>query len=170
MMFANDVILLGEATKEQAQIIKSCLQEFCEASGQRVSQEKSRIYFSPNTNAAATVEVCNTLGIPKTEDLGRYLGVPTINGRVTKATFGAVVERVENRLAGWRVKCLSLAGRITLIQSTITTIPAYVMQSARLPRSVCDVLDKRIRRFLWGGTTMKRKPHLVKWDTVIKEK
>lgn len=96
MMFADDVILLGEANKEQAQTIKICLQEFCEASGQKVSMEKSRIYFSPNTNEAVVAEVCNTLGISKTDDLGRYLGVPTINGRITKATFRGVIDRAKN--------------------------------------------------------------------------
>jgi len=95
-MFVDDVILLGEATKEQAQAVKRCLQEFCEASGQKVSQEKSRIYFSPNTNEAVVAEVCNTLGISKTDDLGRYLGVPTINGRITKATFRGVIDRAKN--------------------------------------------------------------------------
>jgi len=84
--------------------------------------------------------------------------------------FQTVITRVENQLAGWKAKCLSLAGRITLIKSTISAIPAYAMQSAHLPRSVCDDLDKRIRRFLWGGTAMERKPHLVAWDTIIKEK
>ena len=95
-MFADDVILLGKATNEQAQVVKMCLQKFCEASGQKVSQEKSRIYFSPNINGAMVAEICNTLGVPKTNDLGRYLGVPTINGRITKATFRGVIDRAKN--------------------------------------------------------------------------
>jgi len=57
-----------------------------------------------------------------------------------------------------------------MIQSTIAVIPAYVMQSACLPHSVCDDLDKQIRRFLLGGTAVERKPHLVAWDIVMKEK
>jgi len=44
------------------------------------------------------------------------------------------------------------------------------MQSTRLPRSLCDDLDKRMRRFLWGGNELHRKPYLVSWDTVTKEK
>jgi len=44
------------------------------------------------------------------------------------------------------------------------------MQSARLPRSVCDELDRKIRRFLWGGTAMQRKVHLIAWDVVTKDK
>ena len=95
-------------------------------------------------------EVCNVMTMQHTDDFGRYLGVPAVNSRVTKGLFQPMVTRVENRLVGWRAKCLSLAGRITLIKSTIIAIPAYVMQSMRLPRSVCDDLDRRIRRFLWG--------------------
>jgi len=85
------------------------------------------VYFSLNTNAAAIVEVCNVLNIQQTENFGRYLGVPTITGRVTKSTYQSILDKVANRLAGWKTKCLSLAGRTTLIQSTIAAIPAYVM-------------------------------------------
>ena len=117
LMFADDVVLFGEASVEQARVVKNCLHIFCEAYGQRVSSQKSSVYFSPNTNSAVVAEVCNILDIQQTEDLSRYLGVPTITGRVTKATFQGVIDKVDKRLAGWKTKCLSLAGRATLIQS-----------------------------------------------------
>jgi len=112
---------------------------------------KSSIYFSSNTNEAIIAEICNTMEMQQTEDLGCYLGVPTINRRVTKAMFHYVLARFEQRLVGWKSKCLSLAGRITMIKSTITAIAAYVMQLVRLPMLVCDYLDKQVRRFLCGG-------------------
>ena len=105
-----------------------------------------------------------------TGDLGKYLGIPTINGRVNKATFQEVVQRVDNRLAGWKLKCLPLAGRAALISSMISTIPAYVMQTAWLSRSIYDELDRKTRRFLWKGTSRERKTHLVAWDMVTKPK
>ena len=151
LLFADDLILFAEASIEQSHFVKDCLDRFCEASGQKGNASKSRIYFSPNTCEQSRESVCEVLGMSSTEDLGRYLGVPTINGRITKATYRHVVERVERRLAGWKTKCLSLAGRITLIQSTISSIPAYTMQTAKLPRSTCDELDRKTRRFLWGG-------------------
>jgi len=165
-MFADDVVLFGEATAEQARTIQQCLHDFCGASGQKISYQKSSVFFSPNTNAAVVTEVCNILDVQQTKDFGRYLGVSTINGRVTKAIFQDVIDKVDKRLAGWKIKRLFLAGRATLVQATITAIPAYVMQSARLPRSVCDALDRRIRRFLWGGTELKRKVHLIAWVVV----
>ncbi|KAJ8431324.1 hypothetical protein Cgig2_013540 [Carnegiea gigantea] len=81
-----------------------------------------------------------------------------------------VLARVDRKLAGWKAKCLFLVGRVTLIQATITAIPVYTMQTARIPRSVCDELDRRIRRFLWRGATLERKPHLVAWEIMTKEK
>jgi len=151
-------------------VIKNCLVEFCNWSGQRVNTHKSSVYFSPNTNEAVMAEICNTLDCPRTDDFGSYLGVPTINGRVKCVTYQSVISKVDKRLAGWKAKCLSLAGRVTLIQSTITAIPAYVMQTAKLPRSLCDELDGKIRRFLWGGSMMQRKPHLVAWEVSRKRR
>jgi len=80
LIFADDVVLFGEASVEQAQNIMDCLRLFCAASGQKISSQKSNVYFSPNTNVAVSAEVCNVLGIAQTEEFGRYLGVPTSKG------------------------------------------------------------------------------------------
>ena len=47
-----------------------------------------------------------------------------------------------------------MAGRATPVQSTISTIPSYAMQSARLPRSLCDEIDRKARRFLWRALSI----------------
>jgi len=169
-MFADDIVLFGEASKDQARIIQECIQQFCALSGQKVSAAKSSIFFSPNTTEDNMVEVCNILNIQRTKDFGKYLGVPTINGRVSKAMYQGVVTRVDQKLAGWKTRCLSLAGRATLIKAAVEAIPAYTMQTSRIPRSICDELDRKIRRFLWGASEKERKIHLVAWKVVTAEK
>jgi len=169
LMSADDVVLFGEASKAQAIVAQASLNEFCEASGQKLNVQKSSVYFSPNTNESTMAEICNTLAIQRTKDFGCYLGVLTMNGRMTKATFQDVITRLDKKLAGWKAKCLSLAGRTTLIQAAINAIPAYSVQSTRIARSVCDEIDRKIRRFLWGGTNLERKTHLVAWDVVTRE-
>jgi len=42
------------------------------------------------------------------------------------------------------------------------------MQTTKLPRSLCDYIDRKIRRFLWGGTANIRKIHLAHWNIVTK--
>lgn len=59
-------------------------------------------------------------------------------------------------------------GRITLAKSTVTTLASYTMQTAKLPRNVCDTIDKKTRRFVWGGDEEKRKIHLLSWECLQK--
>lgn len=48
LFFANDLILFGEATKHQAEVMNEVLGEFCTFSGHIISKEKSLIYYSQN--------------------------------------------------------------------------------------------------------------------------
>jgi hypothetical protein len=81
-----------------------------------------------------------------------------------------VIDKVQKRLAAWKSNTLSMAGRLTLLQSVTAAIPIYTMQSAQLPVATCERLDKLNRDFLWGHTENKSKVHLVKWDTVCQPK
>ena len=116
LFFTDDLILFGEASSAQASVIKGCLNRFCEASRQKVSFNKSVVHFSKNVNPQLKDDISRELGVSTTDDLGRYLGMPAIHGRVTKRTFQQVLDRINKRLAGWKTKVLSLAGRATLVQ------------------------------------------------------
>ena len=132
-LFADDIILFAEADEEQARVISGCLQQFCAHSEAKLSTSKLKVLFSPNVLENQSRTICNILEMSSADDLGKYLGVPTMNGRVTRTQFRYLLDRIEKILAGWKTKCLSLTGRITLIQSTIETIPAYAMQTTKLP-------------------------------------
>lgn len=43
--FADDLILVAEATMNQVQVIKGILQGFCDVSGQKVSLGRSQVFF-----------------------------------------------------------------------------------------------------------------------------
>lgn len=152
LFFADDLVLFAEATGDQMAEIKRCLALFCEASGQRISLNKSEIFFSPNVSSADAANLMASAGMPRTENLGRYLGVPSIHGRVTKAIFQPILERIGSRLEGWRARCLTLAGRLVLAKSILSSIPYFTMQTMMIPGGVCEEIDKRIRMFLWGSS------------------
>ncbi|XP_004306074.1 PREDICTED: putative ribonuclease H protein At1g65750-like [Fragaria vesca subsp. vesca] len=109
-------------------------------------------------------------GSPLTNDLGKYLGMPLIHSRVNKHTYDGIFDQVQSRLSSWKSKVLSMAGRLTLIQSVSSAIPNYAMQTAKFPVSLCENLDKLNRNFLWGDTEIKKKVHLVNWDVVCQPK
>jgi len=166
LFFADDVMLFAKVTLSRVEVIKRCLDDFCAMSWRKVSYTNSSVYFSNNTSMDMIEEICWILEMPRTEDLGRYLGVPTLHGRISRSAYQGVIEQADKRLAGWKSKCLSLAGCLTLIKSTVCAIPAYVMQTAKNPRSVCDEINRKIRRFLsgapvWRGSSIL---HLGPWS------
>ncbi|KAK2650981.1 hypothetical protein Ddye_018470 [Dipteronia dyeriana] len=101
-----------------------------------------------------------------TKNLGTYLGVPLIHGRITKDTYKEIIEKTQKRLAAWKSDSLSFVGRCTLIKSVTSALPVYFKQTIKLPMDIYTSLDKINRNFLWGSSDAKKKIHLVKWDTV----
>ncbi|XVF09026.1 hypothetical protein REPUB_Repub07fG0055100 [Reevesia pubescens] len=131
---------------------------------------KSRVFVSPNVDTVIARNLSHLSGIPLTNDLGLYLGVPIVHRSVKKETYAPLVDKVLQKLADWKGKVLSMAGRRTLIQTTTTSIPLYTMQSAWLPSSVCQKLDQINSNFLWGGTAESGRNHLVSWSKVCSPK
>ena len=113
----------------------------------------------------AVVLGCRVGSLPS-HYLGLPLGVPN---RATSMWDG-VEERVRRRLALWKRQYISKGGRITLIKSTLASMPIYQMSIFRMPKSVAKRVEKTQRDFLWGGGNLEGKVHLVKWDVVCTEK
>lgn len=62
-----------------------------------------------------------------------------------------------------------MAGRTTLIKATLNYLPNHLMQFAKIPRYITQLLEKYQRDFLWR-TTPQKKLHLIKWKIVQLEK
>lgn len=56
-----------------------------------------------------------------------------------------ILDRMHNRLQGWKTKFLNLAGcagYATLIRSVLNSIPTYAMQNQLLPLKIRQNIDK----------------------------
>ena len=146
------------------------LSNFCKESGQLISVEKSRIYFSPNVPSNIRGDVCGLLEIAETSCLGKYLGFPLNHKGVGQNRYNFIVERVISKLSRWKTKFLSFVGRTMLINSVMAAILNHIMQGVALLNHLCEKLDKVNRDFLWGSSMEKRKLHLVGWNKVIRPK
>ena len=170
LFFADDLLFCSEASIGCCHTIARVLDDFCYQSGQKVSLSKSKVFFSPNVNPNLRHQMCSILGVSSTPTLGKYLGFPLrSNGRSTR-DFDFVVEKVQAKLSSWKGKLLSPAGRVVLVQSVTSAIPAYYMQNVALPSRICTKLDKINRDFLWGSTDEKKKMHMVSWEKVCRPK
>ena len=66
-------------------------------------------------------------------------------------------------LDGWKGGALSLGGRLTLLNSYLSSIPIYSMSMYLLPKTILKKIDVIRKRFFWQGGSLKKKYHLVKW-------
>lgn len=148
LAFDDDVLLFAEASEGQIALMKSILDLFCRCSGQKVSEAKTRIFFSKNVDNQVKRRVCEVAGFQMMDDLRKYLGVPILYHRVNRNSFRFILDKVDQPVSNWKVKTLAFAGRVTLTQLVLQTLPTYVMQSAYLPRHICDQIDKRCRKFV----------------------
>ena len=169
-MFANDLVLFSKVDNVNCCAIRDVLDEFCKISGQTVSEAKTRVFFSPNVDLDDREAFCDILGFASTSYLGKYLGIPIRQLGMSSREYNFILDRVKQKLLGWKANLLSLARRAMLIQMSSAAIPSYVMQCAAVLGRVLDGIDQVNRNFLWSTTKNQRRMHWVGWQKVTRTK
>ncbi|EEC81099.1 hypothetical protein OsI_23948 [Oryza sativa Indica Group] len=112
LLFADDSLILMQADRNNADHLKAILDTYCQNSGQKISEAKSSIFFSGNTAVEDKAAVCGSLDI-MTEALNdKYLGLPAMIGVDKSDCFRHLIDRMNNRINGWKEKMLSTGGYI----------------------------------------------------------
>lgn len=95
-----------------------------------------------------------------------YLGVPPFFGCTRHSHFSHMMGSIRSRLAGWKTKCLSFAGRLTLVRHVLASIPPHIALVLPLPSKTCLHIEWLTRKFLWSASPDKLKSNLVRWELV----
>ena len=163
LLFADDSLILMKADSHNASTLKRILDTYCASSGQLVSNAKLIIFFSPNTNVNTRENVCTELNI-ETEALSdTYLGLPTMVGVDRTDCFQHLIDRVCQRLKGWKEKTLLMQGKEVLVKSVAQAIPSYAMSVFKLPKGICKSITDEIAGFWWGDNKEKKKMNCFEW-------
>ena len=115
LLFADDLILFAKADGVNCSTIRDVLDTFCSISGQTVNEAKSRVYFSPNVDRDTRESLCDILGFASTPYLGKYLGFLLKQPGSSSHDYNFILDRVKQKLSGWKANLLSLAGCRVLI-------------------------------------------------------
>ena len=79
-----------------------------------------------------------------------YLGLPLGASYKSVAVWDVVEERFQRRLLLWKRHYLSKGGGLTLLRSTLVSLPIYFMSLFTIPRLVKLRLEKIQRDFFYG--------------------
>ncbi|GJU04920.1 RNA-directed DNA polymerase, eukaryota [Tanacetum coccineum] len=169
LFYADDVVFIGEWNNNNIQILLSVLKCFYLASGLKINLHKSKLMgigVSSNVVESATSLIgCSILTTPF-----NYLGVK-VGGNMSRiSSWDEVISKVSLRLSKWKLKLLSIGGRLTLLKSVLTSIPLYHMSIFKVPKGVLNNLESILQNFFYGSDGSDRKLAWIGWNTVLASK
>lgn len=171
MLFADDSYLYCKATTEEASRVLELLRLFEQASGQRISVEKSSVFFSSNIIPYNRFNICQVLMMKEADKNSKYLGLPNLLGQKKSVLLGFLKDKLEHKIRGWERKPVSKAGQEILIKMVGQSLPTYVMGVFLLPMDLVTKIEKMLTHFWWNSTQRgKNKIHWASWEKLCKHK
>lgn len=167
--YADDTILPGKSSVQEAMGFKNILQKYMDASGQKVNKEKSEIFFL-NTSLEMENRICGIMGYKKGKFPCKYLGISLEkNSRYTKVWMDTI-DKVDKRIGSWKNKWLSKEGKITKIRPVLSATPIFPMACLPLHHGMAKNFESKLRNFLWKDKESDKKIALIKWENLCKPK
>lgn len=170
ILFAYDSILFCRTTLQTSLNIQYLLEIYEQASGQKVSQEKTSMVFSKNVPHSQEEEIMDFWGIQHYHQYEKYLRLPPMVGKRKKKTFSDLKHKVWTELKGWKAKLLSQGDKEVLIKAVALSIPTYTMSCFKLPSTLCYELENLMAKFWWDQKKDENKMQWVSWKNMCESK
>nr|GFD05243.1 RNA-directed DNA polymerase, eukaryota, reverse transcriptase zinc-binding domain protein [Tanacetum cinerariifolium] len=145
------------------------LDVFYRASGLRINMNKSNltgIFVDSNKVKHAAAKIgCLVLKMPF-NNLGSKVG--DLMSRIQ--SWHDVTEGMHTRLSKWKLKTLTISGRLTLLKYVLGAILIYHMSIFKVPMKVLQNMESIRVRFFNGADVNSKKPSWVRWKSVLAAK
>ncbi|GJU86089.1 RNA-directed DNA polymerase, eukaryota, partial [Tanacetum coccineum] len=156
LFYADDAVFIGEWSIANLSGITHILHCFSLLSGLSINLKKSHLLGvgirSEDVNAAALYFGCSTMKTPF-----KYLGVMVGGNSSTLQAWDDTIGKLKARLSNWKLKTLSVGGRLTLLKSVLGSTPIYNMSIYKVPKSVLQTMESIHRNFFNGVQCDERK-------------
>ena len=164
LFFADDTILFCDASREQLLSIRFTLTCFQAFTSLKVNVGKSEIVpigEVGHIQSLANIFQCKVGSLPMT-----YLGMPLGASYKIASIWNPILERMEKKPSRWKCLYLSKGGRLTLLKSTLSSLPTYYLSLFTVPKLVTIRLECIQRNFLKGYSYECFKYPLMAWEKV----
>jgi hypothetical protein len=113
LLFADDLILCGKASRQEALTIRSVLHHVCQQSGQTPNLQKSAIYFSKNVPTHITRQIKDVFPVPNLQPNTMHLGHPMIFSHKDKnRAYHFIYNKFFSKFGTIKANKLNHAGRL----------------------------------------------------------
>ncbi|PKU81212.1 putative mitochondrial protein [Dendrobium catenatum] len=148
LLYADDVLIFSHAFTALAKALKIIVEDFCKWTGQRVNFSKSQIMFGKVVRHPFRKKINKVFGFNMVKEM-KYLGVNISPRRPKVADFQELLSNVMDRLNSWCKKSLSLRGKLVLIESSLLSMPNFLITHSLVPKRVLHELEKLCINFIW---------------------
>lgn len=129
--------------------VKHILHIFGEASGLTTNMSKTQVFPIQCNQSVQQLLSDHQLSISTLPTT--YLGLPLHTRKLSRAPVEPLVQKIANRLLGWKRDFFSYPGRELLIKTVLTAMPTYFLTAIMLPNWAIHHIDRYRRSFLWRG-------------------
>ncbi|GJR20205.1 hypothetical protein Tco_0968732 [Tanacetum coccineum] len=166
LFYADDAVFVGQWSDRNISTLTYVLECFYLASGLKINMSKSKIMGihvnNDNVNRAAENLGCLVLKAPF-----MYLG-STVGGDMHRLSrWKDTIDRVRRRLSKWKMKMLSIGGRLTLVKSVLGSMPIFHMSLFKVPSGILKVLESIRSHFFNGHDISSKKVSWVNWNKIF---
>jgi hypothetical protein len=169
LQYADDTILLIELDDNSIINLKFLLIAFEILSGLKINFLKSEVIVMGASQEEQT-RVANALNCKQGSFLFTYLGFPMADRPLSMVEWEGLVGKVGHRVDPWQGRFMLSAARLTLINSSLSSLTMYALGLFLLADGTHGAFDKILARFFWEGVSDKHSYHWVNWPEVCRPK
>ncbi|GJV01372.1 hypothetical protein Tco_1334941, partial [Tanacetum coccineum] len=113
------------------------------------------------------VQAANRIGFGVLKAPFAYLGSKVWGNMSRIKSWDEIVDKMVDRLSKWKMKILSIGGRLTLLKAVLGSMPIYHMSIFKVPMKVLQRMESIRSRFFSGVDLNSKKSIWVKWSKVF---
>nr|GEX01512.1 RNA-directed DNA polymerase, eukaryota [Tanacetum cinerariifolium] len=160
LFYADDTVFIGEWSDANLVSLVRILNCFYLALGLKINLQKSQVLgvgVSLNvTNHGALLIGCGVMRTPF-----RYLGV-TVGVQMSRnSAWANTIQKIYSRLSRWKVKTLSVGGRLTLLKSVLGASPLYNLFIYKAPKGVLHDMESIRSTFFCNDPLRKEDRYII---------
>ncbi|XP_026440734.1 uncharacterized protein LOC113339717 [Papaver somniferum] len=148
LQYAYDTLVFLDAKEKEAENLVIILHIFEARTGLCVNFLKSAILSIGADHIIEEMAVLLKCKIEKL--LLKYLGIPVGATSRESSIWDSVIEKFQKKLALWKRKFFTKSGRVTLIRTSLSSLPIYFMSIFHMPTSVEQKTKSNNEKFYVG--------------------
>ena len=151
-LFADDMTLYIENSKDSIRKLLELISEFIKVSGYKINTQKSPAFLYTNNEISET-EIKESIPFTIATKRIKYLGIhlPKETKELYTENYKTLIKEIKDEINRWSDIPCYLVGRINIVKMAILSnaIYRFNVMSIKLPRASFTELEQKISRFLW---------------------